>query len=91
MQKTSKIGNLINLCEDLQVKVHLNEIDRGPECLQFPCDLFLRSILMLFDLSQQGASAEKELDYLTGNLVAAYSRITNEDVEIILKRYNLEL
>jgi len=91
MQRTSEIGNLIELCEDLQGKVHLNEIDGGPEYLQFPCDLFLRSILMLFDLSQQGASAEKELDYLTSNLVAAYSRITNEDVDVILERYNLEL
>ncbi|MDW8515806.1 hypothetical protein ABEP17_03530 [Priestia flexa] len=91
MQRTSKVGNLINLCEDLQEKVHLNEIDGGPESLKFPCDLFLRSILMLFDLSQQGASAEKELNYLTSNLVAAYSRITNEDVDVILERYNLEL
>jgi hypothetical protein len=91
MQRTSKIGNLINLCKDLQEKVHLNKIDGGPDCLQFPCDLFLRSILMLFNLNQQGKSAEKELYYLTSNLVAAYSRITNEDVDVILERYNLEL
>ncbi|MEH7214801.1 hypothetical protein V7079_22850 [Priestia megaterium] len=91
MQRTSKIENLINLCEDLQEKVHLNDVEGDPECLQFSCDLFLRSVLMLFDLNQQGKSVEKESEYLTGNLVAAYSQITDEDVEVILKRYNLTL
>ena len=90
MQKTNNIENLINLCEDLQVKVHLNEINARPESLRFPCDLFLRSVLMLFDLSQQGKSTEEEFGYLKSNLVAAYSHITNEDVEVILERYNLE-
>lgn len=89
MQQTKKLTGLIRLCEDLQWRVHLNEIDKRCLSLQFPCDLFLRSILMLFDLNQQGKSAEKEFDYLKGNLVAAYCQITNEELETVLEKYNL--
>ncbi|WEG14018.1 hypothetical protein PU629_06515 [Pullulanibacillus sp. KACC 23026] len=87
----NKFKNMLNLCEDLQELANIREVNGSYSDLCFSCDLILRNMIMILDLKSSGKDFDEEYRYLKNNLLAAYNRMTSEEIETIAKKYNMSI
>lgn len=91
MENKQRIENLLEMCEDLQSKVHLRESNTNVDSLRFSCDLLLRNMIMILDQERQGKSFTHELNYLTNNLLGAHSKLTKTKASDTALKYQIKV
>ncbi len=89
MRERKQINGLLEMCKDLQYKVHMGDYDCSESSIRFSCDLLLRNMIMILELEENGENFTKELKYLKSNIVGTYRHITKDYSETTLSKYNL--